>query len=190
MTRVPDADHTDQADAIDDLPGAGIVRASTVTTAAFVVAAVGATAFPDALGVPVAVFDVVLFAVGTVIFVVAMLQGLDRSRTEQVEIGALFFLTGDTASAFPHLLDGARTWCDRLVVGIADADPTAEAFAELGAVDLVARYGADTVLDLIRLLRPDVLVQDPAGAPETVAGGEMLQEWGGTVRKPEPVPVG
>ena len=56
-------------------------------------------------------------------------------------------------------------------------------------MDLVARYGADGVLDLIRLLRPDVLVQDPAGAPDTVAGGEMLQEWGGTVRKPEPSPV-
>ena len=48
----------------------------------------------------------------------------------------------------------------------------------------------DGVLDLIRLLRPDVLVQDPVGAPDTVAGGEMLQEWGGTVRKPEPAPVG
>ncbi len=57
-------------------------------------------------------------------------------------------------------------------------------------MDLVVRYGADGVLDLIRLLRPDVLVQDPAGAPDTVAGGEMLQEWGGTVRKPEPSPVG
>ena len=87
-------------------------------------------------------------------------------------------------------MDEARTWCDRLVVGLADADPTAEAFAALGGVDLVARYGADTVLDLIRLLRPDVLIQDAAGAPDTVRGGEMLQEWGGTIRKAEPSPVG
>lgn len=94
MTLVPDVD---DLDGIEDVPGSGIVRASTATTAAFVVAAAGATAFPDALGVPVAVFDVALFVVGTVIFVLAMLQGLDRSRTEQVEIGALFFLTGDTA---------------------------------------------------------------------------------------------
>jgi D-beta-D-heptose 7-phosphate kinase/D-beta-D-heptose 1-phosphate adenosyltransferase len=115
-------------------------------------------------------------------------ERVERWRRDGYRVG---FLTGDTAAAYPNLLDESRTWCDRLVVGVADDDPSAEAFAGLGAVDLVARYGAeDGVLDLIRLLRPDVLVQDPAGAPDTVAGGEMLQEWGGTVRKPEPVPVG
>ena len=114
-------------------------------------------------------------------------ERVERWRRDGYSVG---FLTGDTASAHPHLLDGSRSWCDRLVVGIAETDPTAEGFAALGAVDLVVRFGADGVLDLIRLLRPDVLVQDPAGAPDTVAGGEMLQEWGGTVRKPEPVPAG
>ncbi|MBD0272251.1 MAG: bifunctional heptose 7-phosphate kinase/heptose 1-phosphate adenyltransferase, partial [Acetobacteraceae bacterium] len=114
-------------------------------------------------------------------------ERVERWRRDGYRVG---FLTGDTALAYPHLLEEARSWCDRLVVGVPDAGPTAESFAALGAVDLVARYGADGVLDLIRLLRPDVLVQDPAGAPDTVAGGEMLQEWGGTVRKPEPVPAG
>ena len=115
-------------------------------------------------------------------------ERVERWRRDGYRVG---LLTGDTASAYPNLLDEPRSWCDRLVVGVPDDDPSAEAFAGLGAVDLVARYGAeDGVLDLIRLLRPDVLVQDPAGAPDTVAGGEMLQEWGGTVRKPEPVPVG
>ena len=114
-------------------------------------------------------------------------ERVERWRRDGFRVG---LLTGDTASAFPHLLDEPRSWCDRLVVGVPDADqPAAESFAALGAVDLVARYGADGVLDLIRLLRPDVLVQDPAGAPDTVTGGEMLQEWGGTVRKPEPAPV-
>ncbi len=114
-------------------------------------------------------------------------ERVERWHRDGFRVG---LLTADTASAYPNLLDEARTWCDRLVVGVPEADPTAESFAALGAVDLVARYGADGVLDLIRLLRPDVLVQDPAGAPDTVAGGEMLQEWGGTVRKPEPSPVG
>jgi D-beta-D-heptose 7-phosphate kinase/D-beta-D-heptose 1-phosphate adenosyltransferase len=115
-------------------------------------------------------------------------ERVERWRRDGFRVG---LLTGDTASAFPHLLDEPRSWCDRLVVGVPDADqPAAESFAALGAVDLVARYGTDGVLDLIRLLRPDVLVQDPAGAPDTVTGGEMLQEWGGTVRKPEPAPVG
>ena len=59
------------------------------------------------------------------------------------------------------------------------------ALAELPGVDLVTRFGAETPHDLIRLLRPDVLVQDPVRAPETVAGGELLQEWGGMVRRPE-----
>ncbi len=116
-------------------------------------------------------------------------ERVERWRRDGYRVG---FLTGDTAAAYPNLLDESRTWCDRLVVGVPEDDPGAEAFAGLGAVDLVARHGVEDggVLDLIRLLRPDVLVQDPAGAPDTVAGGEMLQEWGGTVRKPEPVPVG
>jgi D-beta-D-heptose 7-phosphate kinase/D-beta-D-heptose 1-phosphate adenosyltransferase len=114
-------------------------------------------------------------------------ERVERWHRDGFRVG---LVTGDTASAHSHLLGESRSWCDRLVVGIAETDPTAEEFAALGAVDLVVRFGADGVLDLIRLLRPDVLVQDPAGAPDTVAGGEMLQEWGGTVRKPEPSPVG
>jgi D-beta-D-heptose 7-phosphate kinase/D-beta-D-heptose 1-phosphate adenosyltransferase len=114
-------------------------------------------------------------------------ERVERWRRDGYRVG---FVTGGTASGHPNLLEDCRSWCDRLVVGVDDADSVAEAFAALGAVDLVVRYGAGTVLDLIRLLRPDVLVQDPVGAPDTVAGGEMLQEWGGTVRKPEPVPVG
>lgn len=80
-----------------DAPGAGIVRASLITTAVFVVAALAATAFPDTVGVPVAALDIAFFVVGTAVFVLALLKGLDRSRTEQVEIGALFFLGGGTA---------------------------------------------------------------------------------------------
>ncbi len=114
-------------------------------------------------------------------------ERVERWRRDGYRVG---FLTGGTVASHPNLLDDCRSWCDRLVVGIADGDATAEAFAAMGAVDLVVRYGTDTVLDLIRLLRPDVLVQDPVGAPDTVTGGEMLQEWGGTVRKPEPSPAG
>jgi D-beta-D-heptose 7-phosphate kinase / D-beta-D-heptose 1-phosphate adenosyltransferase len=114
-------------------------------------------------------------------------ERVERWRRDGFRVG---LLTAETAAAYPHLVDEPRSWCDRLVVGVPEAALTAERFAALGGVDLVARYGADGVLDLIRLLRPDVLVQDPAGAPDTVAGGEILQEWGGTVRKPEPSPVG
>ncbi|WP_052213860.1 bifunctional heptose 7-phosphate kinase/heptose 1-phosphate adenyltransferase [Belnapia sp. F-4-1] len=94
------------------------------------------------------------------------------------------FLAASTAAAEPHLLDRAQDWCDRLIIGIADGDPAAEDLAERNSVDLVIRYGAETALDLIRMLRPDVLVQDPGRAPETLAGGDIMQEWGGIVRRP------
>jgi len=115
-------------------------------------------------------------------------ERVERWRRGGFRVG---LLAGATA-ADPQVLAQARSWCDRLAVGVADADPNAEALAELPAVDLVTRYCGDTVLDLIRLLRPDVLVQDPSRAPDTVAGGELLQEWGGTIRRattePEPAP--
>jgi hypothetical protein len=144
VTRVPDVDPADEIDDIDDsddsddLPGADIVRASTATTAAFVVAAVGATAFPDALGVPVAVFDVVLFVVGTVIFVLAMLQGLDRSRTEQVEIGALFFLTGATA---PRAVKVRLLGCVVLQVVVALVSSSIRVYTEVAFGILVPMLG-------------------------------------------------
>ena len=99
------------------------------------------------------------------------------------------FLMANTLAAGPEVLARARGWCDRLVVGIAEGDPAAETLAEMAAVDLVIRHGRDSALDLIRLLRPDVLVQDPVRTAETVAGGELLQEWGGTVRRAMPEPT-
>ena len=95
---MPDADaDADADDDADDDAGAGLVTASLVSTGAFTAAAVVATAFPDEVGVPVAIFDCVLFAVGVIVFVLALLRGLDRSRTERIEIASLFFLTGATA---------------------------------------------------------------------------------------------
>jgi D-beta-D-heptose 7-phosphate kinase/D-beta-D-heptose 1-phosphate adenosyltransferase len=115
-------------------------------------------------------------------------ERVERWRRGGFRVG---LLAGATA-ADPQVLAQARSWCDRLAVAVADADPNAEALAELPAVDLVTRYCGDTVLDLIRLLRPDVLVQDPSRAPDTLAGGELVQEWGGTIRRattePEPAP--
>ena len=64
----------------------------------------------------------------------------------------------------------------------------AGAWPSMPTVDLVIRYGTETAVDLIRLLRPDVLVQDPGRAPETVAGDDIMQEWGGTVRRAVPEP--
>ena len=123
---------------VEELPGAGILRASTVTTAAFVVAAVAATAFPDQVGVPVAVFDVALFVVGTVVFVLALLKGLDRSRTEQVEIGALFFLTGSTA---PRAVKVRLLGCVALQVLVALVSSSIRVYTEVAFGILVPMLG-------------------------------------------------
>jgi D-beta-D-heptose 7-phosphate kinase/D-beta-D-heptose 1-phosphate adenosyltransferase len=115
-------------------------------------------------------------------------QGAERVEGWRRAGHRVGFLAGTTATAEPEVLLRARGWCDRLVIGVADGDPTAQELAEHPAVDLVIRYGTETAVDLIRLLRPDVLVHDPVRAPETVAGSDIMQEWGGTVRRAMPDP--
>ncbi|MDB5375140.1 MAG: bifunctional heptose 7-phosphate kinase/heptose 1-phosphate adenyltransferase [Belnapia sp.] len=113
-------------------------------------------------------------------------QGAERVEGWRRAGHRVGFLAASTAIGEPEVLERARGWCDRLVIGVADGDPAAEVLAEVAAVDLVIRYGAETAVDLIRLLRPDVLVHDPGRAPETVAGSDIMQEWGGTVRRATP----
>lgn len=95
------------------------------------------------------------------------------------------------------LLTQARAACDRLVVGLnSDASvarlkgPTrpvqseaarATVLASLAMVDLVVIFGEDTPLDLIRRLRPDVLVKGADYTVETVVGAADVIGWGGKV---------
>ena len=127
--------------------GDGIVRASLWSTAGFTVAAVAATVFPDALGVPVAVLDVVLFVVGTVVFVLALLQGLGRSRTERIEIASLFFLTGATA---PKAVKVRLLGCVAIQILVAVVTASIRLYTEVAfgvlvpmlALGLAGRWGA------------------------------------------------
>jgi D-beta-D-heptose 7-phosphate kinase/D-beta-D-heptose 1-phosphate adenosyltransferase len=97
-----------------------------------------------------------------------------------------------------HLLEQARSWCDRLVVGV-NADTSvkrlkgpgrpiqqeaarAAVLASLSTVDLVTVFDEDTPVELIRLLRPDVLVKGADYSVDQVVGGELVQEWGGVVK--------
>jgi len=103
-----------------------------------------------------------------------------------------------------HLLEQARSWCDRLVVGV-NADTSvkrlkgpsrpiqqeaarAAVLASLSTVDLVTVFEEDTPVELIRLLRPDVLVKGADYAVDQVVGGELVQEWGGVVKLAELLP--
>lgn len=92
----------------------------------------------------------------------------------------------------------ARSWCDRLIVGVNsdrsvralkgegrpvnDLESRALVLAGLASVDLVAPFDEDTPLDLIRAARPDVLVKGADYAESEVVGGDLVRGWGGEVR--------
>lgn len=95
------------------------------------------------------------------------------------------------------LLRAARRRCDRLVVGLnTDAsvarlkgparpvNPLADraaVLAALAAVDAVVGFEEDTPLELIRALRPEVLVKGSDYTIDRVVGAELVQGWGGEV---------
>jgi len=96
-----------------------------------------------------------------------------------------------------HLLDQARAACDRLVVGLnSDASvrrlkgatrpvqqeaARAAVLASLAAVDLVCIFDEDTPIELIRALRPELLVKGADYSVDRVVGGDLVQKWGGRV---------
>jgi D-beta-D-heptose 7-phosphate kinase/D-beta-D-heptose 1-phosphate adenosyltransferase len=98
-------------------------------------------------------------------------------------------------------LNQARSWCDRLVVGINsdrsvralkgegrpvnDLESRAMVLAGLGCVDLVAPFDEDTPLKLIEAARPDVLIKGADYAESEVVGGLEVKAWGGEVRLAE-----
>ena len=95
------------------------------------------------------------------------------------------------------LLAEARAACDRLVVGlnsdgsttrlkgrgrpINPAEGRAEVLAALEAVDLVVVFDQDTPLELIKRVRPAVLVKGADYAREEVVGREVVEKAGGDV---------
>jgi D-beta-D-heptose 7-phosphate kinase/D-beta-D-heptose 1-phosphate adenosyltransferase len=97
-----------------------------------------------------------------------------------------------------HMLEQASDACDRLIVGVqGDAvlrlkaaggphQPEAVRAARLAGLpwaDLVVVDGDETPDELIRALRPDVLVHGAEGGPDGI-----LAEWGGTVLTAERLP--
>lgn len=53
--------------------------------------------------------------------------------------------------------------------------------AALGSIDLVTWFEADTPLDLIVALRPDVLVKGGDWAEDAIVGAREVRGWGGKV---------
>lgn len=95
------------------------------------------------------------------------------------------------------LIRQARAACDRLVLGLnSDAsvkrlkgegrpiqNETARAtvIASLADVDQVVIFSEDTPINLIKAIRPDVLVKGADYTVETVVGADLVQGWGGQV---------
>jgi hypothetical protein len=74
--------------------GGAIITASWVGTGLYVIVAVLATIFPDGFGPPIVFLSVLLFAIGSLVFLWAYAIAVQRSRTDLIGIGGLYFLAG------------------------------------------------------------------------------------------------
>jgi hypothetical protein len=114
-----------------------LVRASVLGTAAFSAVAVAAAAVPDTLAVVAVIVDLVLFAAGCVAFVLALLRAAARSRTDELTLPGLFWLTGAAPSPVRRLLLGSFA----VEVAVAFATAGARPFTGLAFGILVPVYG-------------------------------------------------
>jgi rfaE bifunctional protein nucleotidyltransferase chain/domain len=96
-----------------------------------------------------------------------------------------------------HVLSAARETADALIVGLNSDEsvrrlkgPTrpvrtdaerAYVLAALEVVDLVVIFPEDTPLNLVKHLRPDVIVKGGDYSEDTIVGAREVQSWGGKV---------
>jgi len=78
----------------DDTLGPAIVNWSWIGTGAYTAIAILAAIWPDHLASAAAVVSIVLFLVGCVVFLAAYAIAVQRSRTQVIGIGGLYFLSG------------------------------------------------------------------------------------------------
>lgn len=96
-----------------------------------------------------------------------------------------------------ELLKRSRAGCDHLIVAL-NSDASARrlkgptrpvqsetarslVMASIASVDLVTLFEEDTPLELIELLKPDVLIKGADYTIETVVGADVVQSYGGKV---------
>jgi hypothetical protein len=92
---------------VNELPGRSIIRASLVATAAFAVVMLLGVIAPDTFETLVAVMSLAAFFAGCAVFVVALVAGAERSRTNELGIGGWFFLAGAAPRPVQWRLNGA-----------------------------------------------------------------------------------
>ncbi len=114
-------------------------------------------------------------------------ERVERWRRVGWRAGFVFGAFDGAGPEAEAMLDGARGSCDRLTVGLAPdrdgGEPEAVRAARLAAlpsVDLVVSSGIEPTAELLRALRPELLIEDGA-APGRNANAELMREWGGRV---------
>jgi D-beta-D-heptose 7-phosphate kinase/D-beta-D-heptose 1-phosphate adenosyltransferase len=133
-----------------------------------------------------------------IVTVEGMERAIGRWRERGLKVG---FTNGCFDILHPgHIayLAQAKSWCDRLVVGLnSDAsvrrakgegrpvnslEARALVLAGLACVDLVTAFDEDTPAELIAAARPDLLVKGGDYAIEDIVGADLVKGWGGEVR--------
>ena len=116
----------------EDQPGARLIRTSDVVTVVFTVVAIASALALDRLKVLIVVVSLVLFAVGCVTFLWAFAIAVNRSRTDAIGIGGLFFLQDSAPRPVQVRLLGALAVQVVVAVATAAVHPfTSQAFAVL-----------------------------------------------------------
>ncbi|MGQ0745149.1 MAG: hypothetical protein ACT4OS_12630 [Acidimicrobiales bacterium] len=142
----------------DRLKGRGLLAAARWGTTWFVVAQAGAVLRRN-LASPAAALNVALFALGCVACLVALARAAARSRTQQVGVGSLFFLSGAVAPpSVRRVLLGAAA--AQLVVGVVAA--SLRPFTIVATAILVPVYGIG-LLGLWAALHGDFPDRPPRG---------------------------
>jgi hypothetical protein len=114
-----------------------LIKASVWGTALFTVVALAAAAAPNTFAVAAVILDLLLFAAGCAAFALALLRAASRSRTDELTLPGLFWLTGVAPPEVRRLLLGS--FVVELVVAFATA--SARPFTGLAFGILVPVYG-------------------------------------------------
>lgn len=128
-------------------------------------------------------------------------EALERIRSWRQDGRRIVFTNGCFDILHPghvHYLEAAKKLGNILIIGLNDDDsvrrlnkgagrplnPLADRaclLAALKPVDMVVPFSEDTPLELIRALKPDVLVKGGDYMPDNIVGASEVKGWGGTV---------
>ncbi len=84
--------------------GRGILRTTVIGTGLFTVSGLGAIVWQDSLTSFYVAISLLEFFVGVAVFALAFLRAVDRSRTESIGIGGLFFASGSAPKRVQAIL--------------------------------------------------------------------------------------